>query len=59
MSISEQMQTNGGEHLTYCVKCYKTFYTKYGTLECVKKAAKNHCYDNGGPSKGHRYVILY
>lgn len=59
MSTKAQMQANGGgEHLAYCVKCDKTFYTKYGTLASVKKAATAHCMAMGGPASGHRYIVL-
>lgn len=57
MTETEMREMNGGAHYAYCVKCNKLF--KGITLKKVKQAATAHCYANGGPSKGHRYTVLY
>ena len=61
MTETEMKEMNGGaRHYAYCVKCYKVFSCgPFGSLKKVKQAAVAHCYANGGPSKGHRYTVLY
>lgn len=63
MSKEAQIQANGGKyyHYAYCVKCEKEFIaTKIWQGEkYVRELGRQHCYDNGGPSKGHRYMVLY
>ena len=61
MTETNMREVNGGaRHYAYCVKCYKVFSCgPWGSLKKVKQAAVNHSNANGGPSKGHRYVLLY
>ena len=61
MTETTMKEINGGaSHYAYCTKCYKVFSCgPFGSLKKIKQAAKNHCYAYGGPSRGHRYVILY
>ncbi|MDE6312057.1 MAG: hypothetical protein K2M46_00245 [Lachnospiraceae bacterium] len=61
MTEKAMRNINGGAaHYAYCVACYKVFSCgRFGSLKKVKEAAIAHCNKNGGPSKGHRYVLLY
>lgn len=66
MTKEAQMQTNGGKsehiyHLAYCVKCETEFKaTKFWqSVKYVKNLGYEHCMAKGGPSKGHRYIVLY
>lgn len=63
MSKDDQLQANGGKyyHYGYCVKCDKVFSTTkfWVSYATVRQQAVDHCYAYGGPSKGHRYIMLY
>lgn len=63
MTKEAQIQANGGAvyHEAYCVKCETRFLATKPSqgVNYVKKLGYEHCMANGGPAKGHRYLVLY
>lgn len=66
IDIDAQMAYLGGT--TQCVKCHTTFDTTVRNVRrglrlvkeeyTDKQQAIDHCYANGGPSAGHRYIYI-
>lgn len=65
MSKEAQMHVNGGKvhvyHSAGCTLCdARVEATKITQgVKYVMELGRQHCYANGGPSKGHRYTVLY
>ncbi|MDE5779233.1 MAG: hypothetical protein K2I10_12135 [Lachnospiraceae bacterium] len=65
MSKEAQMHANGGKvhvyHSAGCTLCDARFEATKITqgVKYVMELGRQHCYAKGGPSKGHRYMVLY